>query len=139
VFTIFSAVALVLFYGMVAIWIESFSSPPLPFDPDSSESRTAPPHPIPIFIPSDVDMYFVPLRGNFERWDYAPWEQKWYRMSGGIPMWLPLALLLAAPIARCRRTIARTNTTTTGGYSSSRRAGDASSPVIRGEGTSDCK
>jgi len=77
---------------LLAAW--SFSLPIPKTDPQTGFSSSRPSLAIPILMPSDADEYFVPLHGNFERWEYAPWERKWYRLNSGISMAIPISLLM---------------------------------------------
>ena len=96
-FNLLAGVSLALCVVMVFIWAWSFSQPTIFSDPETGLSQVAPPHAIPLPEPSDADEYAVPLHGNFERWEYAPWEHKWYRLKENIPIPLLIVPLLIVP------------------------------------------
>jgi hypothetical protein len=96
-----TVLSLMLCVVVVPLWVLSYRAPDLPSDPETGFSPARPPYAIPLPIPSDAQEYLVPLRGRLERWEYAPWERKWYRLKGGgCSMTLAVALLLAVPCAR---------------------------------------
>jgi hypothetical protein len=98
---VLSVLALMLCAVVMPVWLLSYSTPDLPSDPQTGFSPTRPPHAIPLPLPSDAQEYLVPLRGRLERWEYAPWERRWYRLKGGgSSLNQALALLLAVLCAR---------------------------------------
>jgi hypothetical protein len=101
-FIICAFLSLLLFIVTVAMWLVS-DVVQYPFiDRVTGESRTAPPQPhLPLPIPSDAAGYWVPLRGNLERWEYTGWDNKWYRVSFGtvVPIWIPAIGFAILPLA----------------------------------------
>jgi hypothetical protein len=54
-------------------------------------------------VPSDADEILVIGLSNVEHWEYAPWDNKWYRMSGGPLVTISLAILPMVWVWRLRR------------------------------------
>jgi hypothetical protein len=50
---------------------------------------------MPLPMPSDAAEYLSPIRGNLERWEYTPWDNRWYRLNRGVPLAVPLIVFLA--------------------------------------------
>ena len=67
-------------------------------------SVSAPLYAIQMPIPSDAEEYLVPLHGNVEHWEYAQWENKWYR-GMGVPLALPAVLFLIGPVVYLMRAL----------------------------------
>ena len=61
----------------------------------------APPLPhLSLPIPSDASEYWVAIGGNFERWEYTDWDQKWYRVNGiSAPIWVVAGCFAILPLA----------------------------------------
>ena len=95
-----TVLSLIVCIVTLPLWVLSYSRPDLPSDLVSGFSPVPPPHPLTLPMPSDAEEYLVPLRGRLERWEYAPWERKWYRLSRGSSMNAVVAPLLAIPLAR---------------------------------------
>jgi hypothetical protein len=82
-----ATICAVLFLATLALWPVSFWPPATQADPITGFVATPPHLAIPLPQPSDAEEYVVPLRGNLERWEYAPWEHRWYRLNQGLSMW----------------------------------------------------
>jgi hypothetical protein len=86
----------VLFLATLALWPVSFWPQEIPSDPVTGFVATPPRLAIPLPEASHAEEYIVPLHGNLERWEYAPWEHRWYRLYKGISMWPVLLVPLFA-------------------------------------------
>jgi len=58
---------------------------------------------IPLPVPSDADEVLVIGFSNVEHWEYTPWDNKWYPMSGGPLVTISLAILPMVWVWRLRR------------------------------------
>jgi hypothetical protein len=54
-------------------------------------------------VPSDADEILVIGLSKVEHWEYAPWDKKWYLMSGGPLVTISLGILPLAWAWRFRR------------------------------------
>lgn len=90
--------SLVACLPIVALWALSYLSPYVQTDPVTGYSRHPPRHPLQLPIPSDAEEYVVLSRGDIERWEYTPWDKKWYRLASGVSLlsiFLPMFVLIA--------------------------------------------
>jgi hypothetical protein len=91
---LFDAVALLslvlCFASTINVWMSSVDSQPHGVH-------------IPLLVPSDADEVLVVGFSNVEHWEYAPWDDKWYLMSGGPLVTISLAIFPLVWVLRFRR------------------------------------
>src|SRR5262245_30841137 len=93
IFNLLAAVSLVLCAGTIVGWIWSYFVTTPASNAATGYSKVAPPFPIPYPVLSEAEEYVVPTHGWFERWEYTPWDGKWYQYGISFPIALPVLAL----------------------------------------------
>jgi hypothetical protein len=91
--------SLLLFAATVALWARSYQFSTPPADPHTGASNVGPQSRTILPLPGDADQYVAVERGNLERWEYTPWDGRWYRLYG-VPLVIPVIAMLLFPTRR---------------------------------------